>query len=611
MSKRQAAVTVRNLRLSYDGGKTYQLDDICMTVPMAGIYGLLGASGCGKTSLLRCVVGLQRPNKGVVRIFGKKLNTGLVPGPGVGFMPQETALYDSFTISENLVFFGQLQGMPAKLIEIRMAFLCTLFELTPASRFVGKLSGGQQKRVSLAVALIHEPPFLIVDEPTVGLDPVLRERIWRYFVNVQRTEHTTILVTTHFIEEIERASVVGVMKDGKLWCERSPHELKHIYKKSSLSEAYLSICMALAEPSEESIMPREAPRDDVASAPFPTRLSASVEHNQRFAGKATRIRALVVKNLTKMFRRFITGLFQIVVPACVGVIFCLFIGGSPYDLVVGVVNEDQHSLLSLQFVQQLDTKTVTLVQYVNLADAFSAVRDQQIWAVIHFKDGFQRAMLRKYLALFTHNITREDVEETGVIEVYMDSTDFQIRGTLLSTMLQAYKSILNQLTLTEFNFTFQAIRFTDPFYHGFDLTFREFMGPGVIIALIFAMSLSLTAIVLVHEVREGLQGRCQVSGFLASALSSDETTALLTSLTALYLALLVGGIIWPLQSIPKIMQTLSELVPQTLPVRAMRGVMIRDYGAGDRHVLRGLASSLIWGVIFFALSIFIFARKKA
>ncbi|XP_049528974.1 ABC transporter G family member 23-like [Dermacentor silvarum] len=109
----------------------------------------------------------------------------------------------------------------------------------------GLVSGGQQRRVSLAVALMHQPPFLILDEPTVGLDPVLREAIWRYFLVLSEEDGVTLLVTTHFIEEIAKAAMVGVMKNGKIWCERPPTELMEMYGAATLANSYLKVCQAL------------------------------------------------------------------------------------------------------------------------------------------------------------------------------------------------------------------------------------------------------------------------------------------------------------------------------------------------------------------------------
>ncbi|XP_075551063.1 ABC transporter G family member 23-like isoform X6 [Dermacentor variabilis] len=376
-----AAVAVRDLRLSYSRNSPPVIDGANMTIPKGAIYGLLGASGCGKTSLLKCLVGLSKPDSGTVLIFGQQLHEGLVPGPGVGFMPQELALHSDFTIAENMYFFGQLLGMPLEKIYERIAFLCSFFQLLPANRFVEHLSGGQQRRVSLAVALMHQPPFLILDEPTVGLDPVLREAIWRYFLVLSEKNGVTLLVTTHFIEEIAKAAMVGVMKNGKIWCELPPTELMEAYGAATLAESYLKVCQALdfppppaekqAQPISEKQKPQPVPvkpqpeplrRPRLAPAtpvqPCPVPESLLTWANWGPVRSCIRLRALVVKNLLKIMRRVITVVFQLVVPSCVGVVFCLFVGGKPSNLPVGVVNEDQHGAFSRAFLGEISNETV-------------------------------------------------------------------------------------------------------------------------------------------------------------------------------------------------------------------------------------------------------------
>lgn len=142
-------------------------------------YGLLGASGCGKTTLLSCIVGRRSFDSGEVMVFGGEPGTieSGIPGRRVGYMPQELALYGEFSIKETLEYFGRIYQLPSAFVKSQMEFLFKLLDLPPPHRSVKTLSGGQQRRVSFAVALFHEPDLFILDEPTVGVDPVLRKRL--------------------------------------------------------------------------------------------------------------------------------------------------------------------------------------------------------------------------------------------------------------------------------------------------------------------------------------------------------------------------------------------------------------------------------------------------
>lgn len=172
---RQLAVEVLGLHHSYDGIEPV-LRGLNMAVPFGSIFGLLGASGCGKTTLLKCVLGMMRADSGFIDVFGKQPGApgSLIPGAIVGYMPQDVALYQDLTIREILIYFGRLYFMSASKIKQQIAYLMQLLELPSKHRMVNTLSGGQMRRVSFAAALIHEPPLVVLDEPTAGVDPMLR-----------------------------------------------------------------------------------------------------------------------------------------------------------------------------------------------------------------------------------------------------------------------------------------------------------------------------------------------------------------------------------------------------------------------------------------------------
>ncbi|OXA47292.1 ABC transporter G family member 23 [Folsomia candida] len=251
------ALRVSNGTKSYLKG-SYILKDLNMSVRRGEIYGLLGASGCGKTTLLSCVVGLRQLDRGDLIVFGQQRNGHL--GQLCGYMPQEISLLNVFTINEALYHFGLIYGMSGKAIENRIDFLASFLDLPDRSAQIQYLSGGQKRRVSLAVVMIHNPPLLVLDEPTVGLDPTLRQRIWEHLFDLSRTRGTTMIISTHYIEECKRcdkvvvctilifpwisacALKVGFMRGGQLLAEDTPNALLTMYGEVSLEGVALRLC---------------------------------------------------------------------------------------------------------------------------------------------------------------------------------------------------------------------------------------------------------------------------------------------------------------------------------------------------------------------------------
>ena len=242
------AVLFDDVKMSYGQGKkkVNVLRGINMKVPEGAIYALLGPSGCGKTTLCNCITGRNRPTSGKVRVFNKTPGTAgsNIPGPIIGYMPQEISLFPDFTIEETLLFFSKLYRLDPSRAADRVDFLVDFLELPDKKRMVANLSGGQQRRVSLAAALIHSPPLLILDEPTVGVDPVLRQVIWDYLVLLSTKEQLSIIITTHYIEEARAANVCGLMRQGRLLVEESPDYLMEKYKCPSLEAVFLQLSRA-------------------------------------------------------------------------------------------------------------------------------------------------------------------------------------------------------------------------------------------------------------------------------------------------------------------------------------------------------------------------------
>ena len=235
------AINIQSLTRGY--GPVKVLNSLDMCVNDGTIYGLLGPSGCGKTTLLNIVLGRLIPESGVVEVFGCEpaSESSNVPGRDVGYMPQDLALYDDLTIEENLTFHGRLHGMSKIEIKDRIAWILEFLDLPEASRRANQLSGGQRRRVSLGIALLHQPRLLLLDEPTVGVDPELRAKIWDHLREIA-DDGTTVVITTHYIDEASKSDRVGMMRDGILLAEDDPQELMEQHDTNSLEDVFLTLC---------------------------------------------------------------------------------------------------------------------------------------------------------------------------------------------------------------------------------------------------------------------------------------------------------------------------------------------------------------------------------
>lgn len=205
----------------------------------------MGASGCGKTTLLSCIIGMIGLDGGQIVTLGHKTkaNEILKAGYRIGYMPQETALIGELTIKETIYYFGKVFQMSYEKLRDRYDMLHKLLELPRGDQRVEECSGGQMRRVSFAAAMIHEPDLLILDEPTVGLDPILREKIWTFMLDVTRKSKLAIIITTHYIEEAKQADCVGLMRNGILLAEDTPNNILRRHEVESLEEAFLRLCV--------------------------------------------------------------------------------------------------------------------------------------------------------------------------------------------------------------------------------------------------------------------------------------------------------------------------------------------------------------------------------
>ncbi|MGE4353411.1 MAG: ABC transporter ATP-binding protein [Oscillospiraceae bacterium] len=189
------------------------LHAITLSIDQGEIFGLIGPSGAGKTTLIRLIIGAVGADSGTITVSGQRI-PNLVSLRKIGYMPQNDALYDDLTGMENLLFFGGMYNMSRRDLKTRASAVMELVEMgSAAARRVGTYSGGMKKRLSLAVAMLHNPELLILDEPTVGIDPILRRKIWERFDTLKAEGHT-LLVTTHVMDEAVHCDRLGLVYNG-------------------------------------------------------------------------------------------------------------------------------------------------------------------------------------------------------------------------------------------------------------------------------------------------------------------------------------------------------------------------------------------------------------
>lgn len=203
------------------------VEGVTFDVPAGAILGIIGPSGSGKTTLIRMLTGTLKPTSGSVRVLGEDpLKFRRQTRERIGYMPQQFVLYPELTAAENVAFVGSLFGLLWQRRRRRVRAVLELVELWDARRRrASQLSGGMQRRLELACALVHEPILLFVDEPTAGLDPLLRETIWEEFRRL-RDQGRTLLVTTQYVSEAEHCDRVAVLVGGRLIALAEPEKLR-------------------------------------------------------------------------------------------------------------------------------------------------------------------------------------------------------------------------------------------------------------------------------------------------------------------------------------------------------------------------------------------------
>ena len=233
----EVVIEVRDLEVSRGGKRV--LPGISLTIRRGVVTGLLGPSGSGKTTLMRAIVGVQVVKGGEITVLGRPAGTPELRRR-VAYATQDRSLYGDLTVRQNLQYFASVLGAPPEGVDEAIA---TVGLEAHAKQHVRTLSGGERSRSSLAIALLGEPDLLVLDEPTVGLDPVLRQSLWRTF-HLLAEQGKTVLVSTHVMDEAERCDELVLMREGRIVATATPRALLEQTRADNLEAAFLVLAEA-------------------------------------------------------------------------------------------------------------------------------------------------------------------------------------------------------------------------------------------------------------------------------------------------------------------------------------------------------------------------------
>jgi ribosome-dependent ATPase len=236
-----ADVAIEAVGLTKRFGAFTAVDHASFRIRRGEIFGFIGSNGCGKSTTMKMLTGLLQPTEGQASLFGHAVNTDdIATRRRVGYMSQSFSLYSELSVHQNLMLHARLFSMPEQEIADRVNHLIDRFELRPVEDSMPEtLPLGIRQRLSMAVALVHQPELLILDEPTSGVDPIARDSLWQLMIDLSRNDKVTIFISTHFMNEASRCDRISLMHAGKVLATDTPPELVRLRKSGTLEEAFI------------------------------------------------------------------------------------------------------------------------------------------------------------------------------------------------------------------------------------------------------------------------------------------------------------------------------------------------------------------------------------
>jgi ribosome-dependent ATPase len=382
----EPVIAARHLTCRF--GDFTAVDRVSFTIESGEIFGFVGSNGCGKTTTMKMLTGLLAPSEGEALLFGQPLDASDIDSRRrVGYMSQSFSLYSELTVRQNLDLHARLFHLPPGKASARLAELIRHFELEDyLDQRAAELPLGIRQRLSLAVAIVHEPEMLILDEPTSGVDPLARDHFWELLIDLSRNQGVTIFISTHFMNEAERCDRVALMDSGRVLATDTPQNLITARGVSTLEDAFISYLEAAIGPA------KHGSSADLALLPVATAaISEAPSSQRRFSVR--RLFAYTIRETIELLRDPIRLTFALFGTAFLMVVFGFGISTDVNNLTFAVMDHDQ-SHESRAYLEELRGSAYFVEQppLSSYADLDKRLQSGAIKAGIEIPPGFGRDM---------------------------------------------------------------------------------------------------------------------------------------------------------------------------------------------------------------------------
>ncbi|CAG2103917.1 unnamed protein product, partial [Medioppia subpectinata] len=505
------------------------LDRLSAQIPRGKIYALLGANGVGKTTLIRAILGRLKLSSGSILVFGvRPASLGSdIPGPGVGYMPQELALFDEFTIEEILQYYGLLYHMKGSDCKERIVELIQVLNLPEKTRRIDRLSGGQQRRVSIAVTLLHRPKLIILDEPTVGVDSLLRHRMWQYLEDLCKT-----------YEEARSASTVAFMSSGTILKESDPNILMAEHQCNTLEEVFLQLVT-----QTKSINNKSYDQNTCNT----TQLYDNNCNNEKFID-LTRVRAMLWKYYILTNRRPLFLFMFYIIPIIALISMQLTVGQSPYNIPVGLYNGDtQPAELSRQYIRSINAQYLRLNEFPNSTRAVQSVREGRNFMAIEFSENFTNAFNARLTDILEMS---DDDLDNSQIKLYVDMSNIALVLFVFKNIFEAFERFSHSLSHTvgyDLYKYMSPVSIETPIYGRVELDVSNHFAPSIIIVLAQCLPMVLSALQIIYDRKNTSLERMLVAGvrpmeFYLAHVTQNSSLIIIHVFSLMFIAFKILGV---------------------------------------------------------------------